>query len=313
MMHQSKCSKRLVDGIILLNKPLGISSNQALQRVKRLYHADKAGHTGALDPLATGMLPICLGDATKFSQFLLDADKTYQVCAQLGVRTTTSDAAGEIVKTCQSSLTQTEVEQHLPLFRGVQQQVPSMYSALKYQGKPLYSYARAGVHVERASRPIRIYALDLLEFDPNKQQAFLNVHCSKGTYIRTLVDDLGETLGCGAHVHRLHRSHVADYLPTNMHTLEVLENLTEQQRDGLLLDLDTPIKSLPAVVLSSAHAKAIQMGQSIVPKELDYPCGQIVRLIEQQQEGQYFMGMGEVDAQGHLTAKKLRRIETEPS
>ena len=181
---------RPVNGVLLLDKPYGMSSNHALQKVKRLYFAQKAGHTGALDPLATGMLPICLGEGTKFSQFLLDTDKTYQVTAKLGVRTTTSDLDGEVVSEKPINVSKSKLLAELDKFRGKSQQVPSMYSALKYQGQPLYKYAREGVEVPRESREIQVYRLDLLRFENDEVDLELNV--SKGTYIRTIVDDLGE-------------------------------------------------------------------------------------------------------------------------
>lgn len=197
---------RPVDGIVLLHKPQGISSNKALQQAKGIYFAQKAGHTGALDPLATGMLPICFGEATKFTQFLLDTDKTYVVRAQLGERTTTSDSDGEIVETRPVEITQQQLEQEVASFLGESDQYPSMYSALKYQGQPLYKYAREGIEVPRKCRKINVYSITLDEYDAEHQQIQMTVHVSKGTYIRTIVDDLGEKLGCGAHVIMLHRS-----------------------------------------------------------------------------------------------------------
>ncbi len=198
---------RLVDGIVLLDKDTGMSSNFALQRVKRIYNAAKAGHTGALDPLATGMLPICLGEATKFSQHLLDADKRYLVTAKLGERTDTSDSDGEVVQTRPVEFSMTQLEEALEHFRGDSMQVPSMYSALKYQGQPLYKYAREGKEVPREARPIHVYELKFISLE--NDELTLDIHCSKGTYIRTIVDDLGEMLGCGAHVIMLRRTQVA--------------------------------------------------------------------------------------------------------
>ncbi|MFT4993975.1 MAG: tRNA pseudouridine55 synthase, partial [Paraglaciecola sp.] len=189
---------RAIDGILLLDKPLGISSNHALQRVKRLFFAAKAGHTGALDPLATGMLPICLGEATKFSQFLLEADKTYLVTAKLGVRTTTSDADGDIVETKVVNVSQAQLDSACEQFRGPIKQVPSMFSALKHQGKPLYFYARQGIEIDRPARDITIFSLSVSRFEGDEVD--MQVHCSKGTYIRSLVDDIGQILGCGAFV-----------------------------------------------------------------------------------------------------------------
>ena len=189
---------RPINGVLLLDKPYEMSSNHALQAVKRIYFAQKAGHTGALDPLATGMLPICLGEGTKFSQYLLDTDKTYQVTAKLGIRTTTSDAGGEVVSEKDVNVSDEQLLQALDTFRGTTKQVPSMYSALKHQGQPLYKYAREGIEVPREARDITVLTLELLRFEHDEVE--LNIHVSKGTYIRTIVDDLGELLGCGAHV-----------------------------------------------------------------------------------------------------------------
>ena len=228
MGRQRQFRGRAVDGILLLDKPAGITSNDALQQVKRIYAAAKAGHTGALDPLATGMLPICLGEATKFSQFLLEADKRYRVVAKLGLRTDTSDADGEVVETRPVNVTEAALAEALDGFRGTTQQIPSMYSALKYQGKPLYYYAREGIAVPRESRPIHVYELTLVRFEGDELE--LEIHCSKGTYIRTIVDDLGEILGCGAHVAVLRRLSVATYPSERMVTLEQLEAILEDCR-----------------------------------------------------------------------------------
>jgi len=188
---------RQVDGILLLDKPLNASSNQALQVVKKLYHARKAGHTGSLDPLATGMLPICFGEATKFSKFLLNANKVYQCTARLGVSTETGDSEGEVIRTSEvPSLTAAEIETVLEKFRGDIQQIPSMYSAIKYQGQPLYKLARQGKTVERQARDIKMYELTCLNYHETELE--LHIHCSKGTYVRTLVEDIGNALGCGA-------------------------------------------------------------------------------------------------------------------
>lgn len=200
---------RNIDGIVLLDKPTGMSSNHALQRVKRIYNASKAGHTGALDPLATGMLPVCLGEATKFSQHLLDADKRYLVTAKLGQRTDTSDSDGEVVSERPLNFTQEALDAALDSFRGDTLQVPSMFSALKYQGQPLYKYAREGKEVPREARPITVFELNFIKLEGD--ELTLDIHCSKGTYIRTIIDDLGEKLGCGAHVIMLRRTAVAGY------------------------------------------------------------------------------------------------------
>ncbi len=220
---------RPVNGIVLLDKPTGISSNDALQKVKRIYFAEKAGHTGALDPLATGMLPICLGEATKFSQFLLDSDKRYVVVAKLGERTNTSDSDGEVVETRDVNVTKERLLECIETFKGETDQVPSMFSALKYQGRPLYEYAREGIEVPREARKITVYSIELLRFEGDEVE--MEIHCSKGTYIRTITDDLGEMLGCGAHVTYLRRTGVANYPVEKMVTLEQLGALLDQARE----------------------------------------------------------------------------------
>ncbi|PJG86249.1 tRNA pseudouridine(55) synthase TruB [Conservatibacter flavescens] len=264
-MSKPRKRGRDIHGVFLLDKPQGVSSNDIMQKVKRLFQANKAGHTGALDPLATGMLPICLGEATKFSQFLLDADKRYLVTAKLGERTDTSDADGKIVQTRDVSIKTSEILTALPHFRGELMQVPTMYSALKYQGKPLYEYARAGIEVEREARPITIFELKFIEY----QAPFLTleVHCSKGTYIRTLIDDLGEYLGCGAHVTKLRRTAVADYPTSSMMTWEALQQLAEQDDlatlEQQLLPVDSAVSKLPVLSLTSEQARAVNFGQRV--------------------------------------------------
>ena len=261
-MSRPRKRGRDIDGVFLLDKPQGISSNDIMQKVKRLFQANKAGHTGALDPLATGMLPICLGEATKFSQFLLDADKRYVVTAKLGERTDTSDAEGQVVKTRPVNVETSQILTALEQFRGDILQVPTMFSALKHNGKPLYEYARVGITVERGARPITIFELNFIEY----QAPFLTleVHCSKGTYIRTLVDDLGEVLGCGAHVTVLRRTAVADYPTEKMMTWDALQALAEQgDLDQHLLPIDTAVSKLPALKLNAEQSKGIGFGQRV--------------------------------------------------
>lgn len=259
---------RSINGIVLLNKALGGSSNHVLQQVRRLYQANKGGHTGALDPLASGMLPICLGEATKFSQFLLDADKTYEVTAYLGKRTTTSDADGEVVEEKDVDVTEAQVMEACLSFIGASKQVPSMFSALKHQGKPLYYYARQGIEIDRPARDITIYELtvDRIEL-PNVD---MTVRCSKGTYIRSLVDDIGQMLGCGAYVTRLHRTQVADYPADKMMTFEQLESIGKglegndySQLDALLLPMDTAVMPLPKMQLDALQTHRFNHGQSV--------------------------------------------------
>lgn len=291
---------RAVNGIVLIDKPLGGSSNQILQKVRWIYQAQKAGHTGALDPLATGMLPVCLGEATKFSQFLLDADKEYEVTAKLGIRTTTSDADGEIVEEREVSCDAQQVSAACLSFLGSSKQIPSMFSALKYQGKPLYHYARQGIEVPREARDITIFELEITRIE--LPEVDMRVRCSKGTYIRSLVDDIGQQLGCGAYVTRLHRTKVADYPTANMISVEALEALVAQdisQRDytaidALLLPMDTAVKSLPAVSLSASEAARLQHGQSVTPSDdTALAEAQQYRIYDTSIEPALFLGVGE--------------------
>lgn len=300
---------RPIDGVILLDKPTGISSNDALQKVKRIYFAEKAGHTGALDPLATGMLPICLGEATKFSQFLLDSDKRYRVIAKLGERTDTSDSDGDVVETRPVNVTLETLEACIEKFRGESDQVPSMFSALKYQGKPLYEYARKGIEVPRESRKITVYGIVLHRFSGDEVE--MEVHCSKGTYIRTIVDDLGEMLGCGAHVTMLRRTAVANYPYEKMVTLEQLNELLEQAQreeiaprellDPLLLPMDTAVEDLPEVNLIPELADMVQHGQAV--QVFGAPTEGTVRLT--MGEERLFIGVGEMNDDGKIAPKRL--------
>ena len=259
-------ARRIVDGILLLDKPLEVSSNGILQRVRWLYQAEKAGHTGALDPLASGLLPICFGEATKFSQFLLDTDKTYEVSARFGIRTDTSDAAGEIISEKPVNFDLAQLQQAVEKMRGPQLQVPTMFSALKYQGQPLYKYARQGITVPRDARPINIFRFDLLDFDG--QDARFIVHCSKGTYIRTLIDDLGETLGSGAYVTALRRTQVGPFQASQMLTDEFLAPLNQAQDwaalDALLLPMDFALAGLPRLNLAAAAVTRLRHGQTVL-------------------------------------------------
>ena len=261
-MSRPRKRGRDIDGVFLLDKPQGMSSNDIMQKVKRVFQANKAGHTGALDPLATGMLPICLGEATKFSQFLLDADKRYVVTAKLGERTDTSDAEGQVVETRPVNVETSQILTALEQFRGDILQVPTMFSALKHNGKPLYEYARAGITVEREARPITIFEINFIEYQA--PSLTLEVHCSKGTYISTLVDDLGEVLGCGAHVTVLRRTAVADYPTEKMMTWDALQALAEQgDLDQHLLPIDTAVSKLPALKLNAEQSKGIGFGQRV--------------------------------------------------
>ena len=298
-----KITPRKVDGILLLDKPLNMTSNGALQRVKRLFRAKKAGHTGSLDPLATGMLPICFGEATKFSQFLLESDKSYQVSVQLGVKTTTGDAEGDVVDTRSvEHVTKELVEATLPQFFGLQQQIPPMFSAIKLNGKPLYELARKGIEVERKSRTINIYTLQLTAFEGDTLK--LLVQCSKGTYIRTLVEDIGEVLGCGAHVSGLHRNAVTPYEESKMYQLDTLEEMVEKDGlaalDSCLLPVETSVQALPAIQLSSAASFYIRMGQPVMVSRL--PKDGRVRVYS---ENALFMGVGDVLEDGRVAPCRL--------
>ena len=302
-MSKPRKRGRDIHGVFLLDKPQGMSSNDIMQKVKRIFQANKAGHTGALDPLATGMLPICLGEATKFSQFLLDADKRYLVTAKLGERTDTSDAEGQIVETRDVNVETSEILTALEQFRGDILQVPTMFSALKHNGKPLYEYARQGITVEREARPITIFELNFIEY--NAPYLTLEVHCSKGTYIRTLVDDLGEVLGCGAHVTMLRRTAVADYPTEKMLDWHALQSLAEQQDlallDALLLPMDTAVAKLPALTLNENQTQGIGFGQRIKFDNPNRLQGQ-VRLFSHEHR---FLGVAVIDENNVIRPQRL--------
>ena len=293
---------RNIHGIVLVDKPLHLTSNQVVQKVKWLFNAQKAGHTGALDPLATGMLPVCLGEATKFSQYLLDADKCYEVTACLGVRTTTSDAAGDVVRTTEVKVTEGEIAQVVETFKGAQRQVPSMYSALKYEGRPLYHYARKGVEVPREARPIHIYELVIIHISLPFVSLF--VRCSKGTYIRSLVDDIGQILGCGAYVTRLHRPSLGQYQGLSMVSIEQLEQCAPLTRtlenseytalDEHLLPIDAAILHLPELALQDKWADKFCRGGSVpLGPEHSQHASQAYRVYRDAGEDKVFLGVAE--------------------
>lgn len=289
----AKAKWRSVDGIVLLNKPIGLSSNQALQRVRRLYQAAKAGHTGALDPLATGMLPLCLGDATKFSQYLLDADKRYLTCIQLGKRTTTGDREGDVLtEESIPSLSDAELEVLLDNFRGVIEQIPPMYSALKHEGKPLYEYARQGIVIERKRRRVTVSKLTLIS--RTEDTLTLDIQCSKGTYIRTIGEDIGEALGCGAHLHSLHRISTAGYSPEDMMTLEEFEAIAERGYDALdahLISMDTAVEHFEKIDLPEADSLHMMFGRTVL-SPVSLKSDTIVRMFDH--GTQRFLGLGQV-------------------
>jgi len=302
---------RAVHGIILLDKPSGISSNAALQKVKRLFNAQKAGHTGSLDPLATGLLPICLGEATKITSYLLDADKKYQGMAKLGVRTNTADAEGDILQTRPVPiLSDNTIEMALDSFRGEISQIPPMYSALKLNGKPLYELARQGIEVERKPRNITIFELKKLGFDNDELALF--VHCSKGTYIRTLVEDLGEILECGAHLKSLRRVAAGPFDINQTVSLDKLTALAEEMAeqgaekafdalDALLIPMHTALVDWPEISLSDNSAYYVRQGQPVlVPRA---PSNGWVRLMGEKPDD--FIGIGHILEDGRVAPKRL--------
>ncbi len=298
--RQRQRKGRSVNGVLLLDKPSGISSNKALQQVKTLYRAAKAGHTGSLDPLATGMLPICFGEATKISAFLLDADKRYRFTCQLGVTTTTGDAEGEVLQNrdC-SNVTKADVERVIPEFKGEIDQIPPMYSALKHNGERLYKLAREGIEVERKPRTISIYEIILHSVEGDLVD--LEVHCSKGTYVRTLAEDIGEMLGCGAHVTRLRRLSVGPY-QGEMFTMDSLQALAEQGVDALdqiLLSIESGVADWPNVCLGADAAFYMGQGQPILVPNA--PTEGWVRIYDQQK----FIGVGEVQDDGRVAPRRM--------
>jgi len=296
---------RQVNGVLLLNKPIGVSSNHALQSVKRLYFAAKAGHTGSLDPLATGMLPICFGEATKISAFLLEADKRYSLSCQLGANTTTGDSEGEVIETFDvSAINFSDIEKVCATFNGEIQQVPPMFSALKHEGKRLYALARQGIEVERKARTVTIHDLEVKAYKEGILD--LEVFCTKGTYVRTLVEDIGKALGCGGYVTRLHRTCVGPY-DGEMHTIESLQTLQAEGNtalDAILLPMESGIASWPDVNLEANAAFYIAQGQAVqVPHA---PTHGLVRLYDQDR----FMGVGEIQDDGLVAPKRMIQANT---
>jgi tRNA pseudouridine55 synthase len=294
--------RRPVDGLVLLDKPVGWTSNAALQAVKRLYRAKKAGHTGSLDPLASGLLPLCLGEATKLSGLLLNADKSYRFTCRLGVITATGDAEGEVLATRPvGPLSREQIEAALRRFTGPIQQIPPMYSAVKRDGQPLYKLARQGIEVERAPREVTVHELRLLRQDAEELECELR--CSKGTYVRTLAADLGEALGCGAHVSALRRTAVEPYDAARMVTLDALRERAERglaALDEWLLPPDSAVANWPAVSVSGDSAFYLRQGQPVlVPRA---PSQGWLRLY---QEGRQFLGIGEILDDGRVAPRRL--------
>ncbi len=303
MIRNHSPHKRSVNGILLLDKPVGITSNQALQKVKGLFMARKAGHTGSLDPLASGMLPVCLGEATKMSQFLLTSDKRYQVTARLGLRTATGDAEGEIIaQRTVPDLDMRQLNKVFDAFRGEIQQVPSMYSALKHQGKPLYHLARQGISVPRESRHLTIYQLDLLHVEGDLIQ--FELHCSKGTYVRTLVDDFGEILQCGAHVIALRRLSVGAYHADQMISLQSLQTASQMDSlevlDRYLLPIHSAVAHWPELRLTESTVFYLKQGSAVMVPQA--PSSGWVRLADKQG---HFLGVGEVLDDGKIAPRRL--------
>lgn len=293
---QFKRTWQRVDGVLLLDKPLGLTSNDALQKARRLFSAAKGGHTGTLDPAATGLLPLCFGEATKFSADLLEADKTYEATVQLGVTTDSGDAEGQVVATAPVSVGETDVRQALPRFTGAIEQIPPMHSALKRNGRPLYELARKGIEVERAPRAVTIHALELLDFAVDRLT--LRVRCSKGTYIRVLAADLGQALGCGAHLTGLRRTAVGDLDLNGAITLAELEALAEEARSSRLQPVDALLQSLPALAIAGeaaerfSHGNPVDLPDALAGKIRVYADGRL-------------LGVGEPGVDGRLWPKRL--------
>lgn len=289
---------RRIDGVVLLDKPAGESSNHALQRVKQLFQATKAGHTGSLDPFATGLLPVCLGEATKFSHFLLEADKIYRATLQLGATSSTGDPEGEIVPFGPVDFSVEQLSRVLGGFVGPIRQVPPMYSALKHQGRALYQYARSGVTIERRAREVIIRRLQLLQHKANRLE--IEVACSKGTYIRSLAEDIGRLLGCGAYLLELRRIASGGFDVAGAVTLDELETMTLKQRDACPLPVDALVQCLPAVELDADSAHYLCQGQPVWKADIrDLGA---VRLYVWPQR---FLGIGEVLADGRVVPRRL--------
>jgi len=292
-----------VNGILLLNKPLGISSNKALQAARNIFKAQKAGHTGSLDPLATGLLPVCFGEATKYSGYLLDSSKSYRAQCKLGVTTTTGDGEGEILSEQAVEVSREQLQQVLQQFTGKIEQVPPMHSAVKHEGQRLYNLARQGIEVERKSRPIEIYQLECLSFEDDIVE--FDVHCSKGTYIRTLAEDIGAALGCGAYLCGLERTGVQPFWHDKSWTLDELRVISDDENRDLkdcLLPLEAALRDWPEVELTPDMSFYILQGQPLqVPQA---PSEGLVRLMD---EKQGFIGLGHILSDGRVAPKRMLR------
>lgn len=302
MSRRRRNRGRSINGIVLLNKACGLSSNAALQQVKKLYEANKAGHTGSLDPLATGVLPLCLGEATKVSQFLLDSDKRYQTKIKLGERTDSGDKAGTIIQSVADfSVSEADIEKELAAFRGEIEQLPPMHSALKVEGVPLYKMARKGIEIEREKRKVTVYEISLLNIAEDVIE--LEIACSKGTYIRTIADDLGQALGCGANIIELKRTQAGVFREEDCKDIEALTELKMQGGlefiDDQLIPMDQAIAELPEVNLPSLTASHLKNGQAVIVRHL--PKEGLVRLYEEEQ----FIGIGCIDDDGKVAPRRL--------
>jgi len=302
LAKQRRRKGRSISGIIVLDKAVGLSSNKALQEVKWLFEANKAGHTGSLDPLATGVLPLCLGEATKVSQFLLNSDKRYRARIKLGIRTDGADSEGQVIAQCDEvNVSREQVEQALQSFKGETQQIPPMHSALKVDGVPLYKLAREGKTIPREARSICVYELELTDFQGDEIE--LEITCSKGTYIRTIADDLGQDLGCGAHIIALRRLQAGAFTEADCVSTDALREVKEKhgmdRLDQNLIPMDRAIEDLPEVNLPSIAASQFKNGQSVLVRHL--PEEGLVRLYEEEQ----FIGIGCIDDDGKVAPKRL--------
>ncbi len=297
-MTQPTSARRNIDGVLLLDKPTGITSNGAIQRIKRLFSAAKAGHVGTLDPMASGLLPVCLGEATKFSTDTFSADKSYEAEILLGVTTTTGDAEGEVTARHLVAVTREQIDAVLDKFTGALEQIPPMYSALKRDGKPLYAYARAGIVVERSPRSITIHSMALLAFTADRLK--IDVSCSKGTYIRVLAEDIGRALGCGATLAGLRRTRVGEFDLASAVTLNVIEKYAQYDRMAALMPIDCLSVGLPAITLNAESARRLGLGQEVTvidPAKLG-----VARLYGPERQ---FLGLGDLREGGRLLPKRL--------
>lgn len=298
MNRPQRPPRRRIDGVLLLDKPAGMTSNAALQKAKWLLNAAKAGHTGTLDPMATGLLPLCFGEATKFAGELLAADKRYAATVRLGVRTDTADAEGQVLETRPVAVTREQVEAVLARFRGDILQVPPMHSALKRDGRPLYEYARKGIELERAPRTVKIHTLDLRLFDGDRIE--FDVDCSKGTYIRTLAQDIGEALGCGGYLTALRRTRIGSLQLEETFTLDALEALSPAAREALLQPADALLATLPRLDLNEDAAQRFGHGQTV-------PAGQgpVAGKLRVYAADGCFLGLGRATPDGQLAPARL--------